>query len=136
MTYQPLTDDELGKLCFASGTSHEYGRAVEVAVLARLPAPAVEWVDKWGATNTVSIARAAQTLKEFGDEWPGGLNEIESALKTASVGLPAPEPVAWRVNYCQGTDIPASWHYSETRPNLPNVSIQPLYAAPARESGT
>lgn len=45
--------------------------------------PIVEFTDAWNCKHTLSINAAARELKEFYDEWPGGLEEIESALKTA-----------------------------------------------------
>ena len=47
------------------------------------PTPTVKFVDKWGADHTYTLEGAAKTLREFYDEWPGGLEEIEAALRTA-----------------------------------------------------
>ena len=43
----------------------------------------VQFTDQWGVQHTMSIERAAFWLKEIYDTWPGGLAEIESALKMA-----------------------------------------------------
>ena len=40
----------------------------------------VEWVGADGQHHSMSIAAAAKMLKEFDDEWPGGVAEVEAAL--------------------------------------------------------
>lgn len=43
----------------------------------------ITFVDKWGCLHTYSLKAAADDLKALYNEWPGGLDEIESALQTA-----------------------------------------------------
>jgi len=44
--------------------------------------PYVRWTDKWDCQHVLSLAEAARMLSQYYDEWPGGLEEIESALRT------------------------------------------------------
>lgn len=55
-----------------SGQTAESGEAGDVRVL---------WSDDQGATHSVSVPYAAELLKQMFDEWPDGMNEIESAMK-------------------------------------------------------
>jgi len=50
----------------------------------------VRWTDKWDCKHVLSLASAAKMLREYYDEWPGGLEEIESALRTAATPTSAP----------------------------------------------
>ncbi len=45
--------------------------------------PKVTFMDKWRCVHTLTLRAAADELKALYDEWPGGLEEIESALRTA-----------------------------------------------------
>ena len=38
------------------------------------------WTDQWGCLHTVRVDAAIKELKEFYDEWPGGLQEIDSCI--------------------------------------------------------
>ena len=60
----------------------------------------VTFVDKWGALHTYSLKAAADDLKALYDEWPGGLEEIESALATAKAGHLQPRLAA--THWCAG----------------------------------
>lgn len=45
------------------------------------PAPKeISWVDSFGIKHTLTIKEATRQLCEFWEEWPCGLEEIESAL--------------------------------------------------------
>lgn len=46
--------------------------------------PMVTFTDQWGAKHSLSLAAAARVLKAWEDAWPGGLEEVESAVKTAT----------------------------------------------------
>lgn len=39
----------------------------------------VEFTDQWGCQHSMSPAAAAEAIREVYDEWPGGLDEIESS---------------------------------------------------------
>ena len=41
----------------------------------------IEWEDQWGCVNIVSPREAANLLKDFFDAYPGGLEEVELAIK-------------------------------------------------------
>jgi hypothetical protein len=47
--------------------------------------PEVKFVDAWDCAHTLSLEAAGKELKVFYDAWPGGLEEIESAIKTAEL---------------------------------------------------
>lgn len=47
------------------------------------PTKQVVFTDKWGCVHSMSPHFAAVELCEFYNAWPGGLEEIDSALKTA-----------------------------------------------------
>lgn len=53
----------------------------DAALQARPEVAAVEWVDEWECKNSRTPSQAAQELKELYDEWPCGLEEIESSLQ-------------------------------------------------------
>lgn len=38
-----------------------------------------------GQSHSYSLEAAAQTLQEYLEEWPGGLSEIQSALRTSQL---------------------------------------------------
>lgn len=42
----------------------------------------IEWIDQWDCKESISIEGAAEIVKEFFDEWPGGLDEIESSIRS------------------------------------------------------
>lgn len=41
----------------------------------------VTFVDEWGCTHTMTVEQAAEKLRLYENEWPGGLDEIESCWK-------------------------------------------------------
>ena len=43
----------------------------------------VHFTDKWGAKHRLTHDGASDELSAIYNEWPGGLEEIESALRTA-----------------------------------------------------
>lgn len=43
----------------------------------------VHFTDKWGAKHSLTHGEAAEKLSEIYNEWPGGLEEIEAAIKAA-----------------------------------------------------
>lgn len=45
-------------------------------------AQTLEWIDARECKHTMSREVAIKTLKEFYDEWPGGLEEIEASIRT------------------------------------------------------
>lgn len=47
--------------------------------------PRVRWEDAQGAKHSMSPEAAAEVLKSFYDQWPGGLDEIEAAIQHSSV---------------------------------------------------
>ncbi len=42
----------------------------------------IEWVDKWGCKCSLTVEQATRILKEYYDAWPGGLDEITSAVES------------------------------------------------------
>ena len=56
------------------------------------PEPRIEWIDRWQAKHSVSLAGAKKHLQEFLDEWPGGFEEIESALKMKELHSESVQP--------------------------------------------
>lgn len=40
----------------------------------------LSWVDDWGCTHTILSAEIVKVIKELYNEWPCGLEEVESAL--------------------------------------------------------
>lgn len=40
----------------------------------------LQWEDCWGCQNTMTHKGATDFLREFFNEWPGGLEEIEAVI--------------------------------------------------------
>jgi hypothetical protein len=40
----------------------------------------VKWTDQWGATHEMSLEVAANELRKWTNEWPGGTEDVEAAL--------------------------------------------------------
>jgi hypothetical protein len=70
-----------GHVSFGPPPYEGQGPRIEQAIIP--PTRIVTWTDQWKCTHQVTIGEAARMLKEFYDAWPGGLEEIESAIKTA-----------------------------------------------------
>ena len=91
-----------GLLPFTRGNPDAEEGTLGFATIAAQPAaadPYVRWTDKWDCKHVLSLASAARMLSAYYDEWPGGLEEIESAMKTAAApAQPAPEPAALTKN--------------------------------------
>lgn len=82
-----MTDEKLLELWRSLPSDHvhlddvivQFGRLVE-----QEQATKVVFVDQWACKHTLTVEAAENELKAFYDEWPGGLEEIESALRTAT----------------------------------------------------
>lgn len=137
-----LTDEQIKEIAQQEGDESEHGyifnkdgcysiHSFARALLSRssVEQPFIEFVDSWECKHTMTPAEAARMCKEYYDAWPGGLEEIESALRTAArqeSAQPAPMPVAW-VN--KRTSSCIEWNSAF---DLPNGTA--LYAAhPERE---
>lgn len=59
---------------------HYSAEDMEAYARAAQPAQSIEWTDSWNCKHTMTVEKATETLKEFFDEWPGGMEEVESVI--------------------------------------------------------
>lgn len=74
------------EICDLMAWTQGYARAA----IAHHEARPLTWIDETGVAHTVSALDARLHLRRFYDEWPGGFEEIEAALKAR--GQPAVSP--------------------------------------------
>lgn len=97
----------------------------------------VKFTDAWDCKHAFSLTAAAEELKAFYDAWPGGLEEIESALRTARQPQAQPAPIkdhiiAQTVN--ELTQIAKDFHATQQlRSRIADLIVPILKAQPAAQ---